>query len=324
MAVQNKIKKMQLDEISDAIFEKHDKLVTIVVGDMDWFKNEKLQDNVTRLYEAILRREPDAQIFYVVSPGVKNNTDIENEVKFMMYMGSRKDSFTWDLKTTSNPKDVENLLKYWDFVSEPDFEPVESGIQPISANQFKEKVVEASKKQPIVVQLFEDGCFLCFLMRPMIQTINSSPIAERLGFKMVRFNIDANDFPEDLPMARGTPTFVLFKNGKGEKWAQFKPQDITKKMSDAFNHPDDLRKQIDELPGVVGQRLAMFTQMVMWSLEIKRLQKVLADPNTNLVPETKETDGFNEMVMALMAEDMKRTDKLEENVKYRFFFVDAV
>lgn len=110
------------------------------------------------------------------------------------------------------------VFDFYQFRSQPNFEVAETGIQTISANQFDEFVKQDSKHWPVIVQLYEDSCFLCFLMRPLMQTIClDREKYELAGARIVRLNVEENDFPEGLAMSRGTPQFYLWRDGKGKK-----------------------------------------------------------------------------------------------------------
>jgi hypothetical protein len=65
----------------------------------------------------------------------------------------------------------------------------------------------------------------------ILSTINFSSIFSISLQVVKRFNVEKNDFPKELPMCRGTPTFVVYKNGVPTKWDEFKPNDFAKKLA---------------------------------------------------------------------------------------------
>ena len=72
----------------------------------------------------------------------------------------------------------------------------------------------------------------------------------------------------------------------------------------------------------------MFTALVMWHMELKRMEDELSysnqtssecDPDELIQRAMRGTgrdDGFNQMVALLMSEDMSRTDGLYENMEH--------
>ncbi len=66
--------------------------------------------------------------------------------------------------------------------------------------------------------------------KPLSECSNSHNFPQLSPTKVIkRFNVEKNDFPEGLPMCRGTPTFVVYRDGKPTKWDEFKPADFVKK-----------------------------------------------------------------------------------------------
>merc|ERR1719367_144586 len=104
----------------------------------------------------------------------------------------------------------------------------------VSGNSFVEDVInESSPSRPVLVQIYEDTCFLCFLMRPFVHSLAGLFADHKVPLSLKRLNIEKNDFPDGCPVARGTPTFVLFR-GAGvapDKWEEFKPKELVEKVS---------------------------------------------------------------------------------------------
>lgn len=82
-------------------------------------------------------------------------------------------------------------------------------------DDFKEKVLEASKKQPIVVDFWADWCSPCHAIAPHI----SRAIAQLNGeVLLVKVEVDEGE-GENMKLAgryglRGFPTIMLFRHGE--------------------------------------------------------------------------------------------------------------
>eukprot|EP00913_Durusdinium_trenchii_P031650 g29639.t1 len=78
---------------------------------------------------------------------------------------------------------------------------------------------------------------------------------------------------------------------------------------------------MDELQGLVSRRFQLFTQLVMWTIELQKLEACLADA----VPDgASEDSDFNAILMQLMAKDMRRVDGMDENLTFLKQQVDEV
>ncbi|CAD7931902.1 unnamed protein product [Amoebophrya sp. A120] len=237
---------------------------------------------------------------------------------------------------------VQTTVKpFYEFVSQEDFVIKEKGIQTISAAQFEQFVMEDSHEYPVVLQMYEETCFLCFLMRPMMESLaRLQEFAFLDPVRFLRINVEQNDFPPGLPMARGTPQFLLYKEGKGVKWDEFKPQDFVTKLIYEFQIEDvEQVEKLKILAETVQRRFQLFTAVAMWQLELRKLEEELSasaelmatgGENSAAAPEPDKEwlnralpaagsgggdDGFSQVIAALMAADMKRTDTLDQNLK---------
>merc|ERR1712083_393260 len=150
-----------------------------------------------------------------------------------------------------------------------------------------------------------------------------------LTFK--RLNIENNDFPDGCPVARGTPTFVLFNGpGKiGDKWEEFKPKDLVEKICKEFpKETEKLFEEMDELQGLVSRRFQLFTQLVMWTVELQKVERLVEADATALsgastdgavaaeLADPTEDSSFNTIVSEMMLKDMKRVDNIANNLKH--------
>merc|ERR1719478_1927407 len=147
----------------------------------------------------------------------------------------------------------------------------------------------------------------------------------RVPLRIKRLNIERNDFPEGCPVARGTPTFAIFRGRSGVKWEEFKPQDLVGRIESEFpDHcTEDLGAKMRELQEAVSRRFQLFTQLVMWNVEMGKLEMTLAGGDSNGADESKDA-SFSEVVSQLMSQDMKRTDAVPENLAHLQREVDEV
>merc|ERR1712151_159405 len=99
-----------------------------------------------------------------------------------------------------------------------------------------------------------------------------------IPLRIKRLNPEKNDFPDGCPVARGTPTFAIFR-GPGEapaKWDEFKPNDVVDKIKSEYpGYPEEVYTHMDNLQNLVSSRLQLFTQVVMWNVELQKLERLL-------------------------------------------------
>jgi len=155
-------------------------------------------------------------------------------------------------------------------------------------------------------------------MRPFVNSLGEFLEENKAPFVVKRINIEKNDFPEGCPVARGTPTFVLFRGPDvtAEKWEEFKPKDLCEKMVKVFpklSVSDSAFDRLDELQSAVTRRFQLFTQLVMWTIELQKLEACLEDAPQGA---SNEDNDFNSILQQLMARDMRRVDGMEENLAF--------
>merc|ERR1711933_442158 len=181
-------------------------------------------------------------------------------------------------------------------------------------------------------------------MRPFINSLAALFAEHKVPLVIKRLNIERNDFPKGCPVARGTPTFACFvgPDVPPSKWEEFKPRDLVEKISKVFpHHADALFEPMDELQGLVSKRFQFFTQLVMWTIELQKLERLVAEaqsasdssgaaggpskgPPADESSDANEDSAFNTVVSDMMILDMKRTDNMPENLKHLQSEVDDV
>lgn len=84
-----------------------------------------------------------------------------------------------------------------------------SFITEISQDQFVEKVVEQSKKTPVLVDFWAPWCGPCKMISPIL-----NQIAEERDITIAKVNTDMNPLSMGKFGFRGIPALVLFHNGQ--------------------------------------------------------------------------------------------------------------
>ncbi|CAE7572308.1 unnamed protein product [Symbiodinium natans] len=197
----------------------------------------------------------------------------------------------------------------------------------VSNASFQKDVLADSQpgKPMVLLQMYEDTCFLCFLMRPFINSLGELLLENKAPFRLKRLNIEKNDFPDGCPVARGTPTFALFRGGDapGEKWEEFKPKDLCEKITKVFPAlSDSAFQKMDELQAMVPRRFQLFTQLVMWSVELQKLESCISSRVGETADAMPEDSEFNSVLSRLMAKDMRRVDGLVDSIEFLQHQVD--
>merc|ERR1712046_137709 len=152
-----------------------------------------------------------------------------------------------------------------------------------------------------------------------------------MGIK--RLNVEKNDFPDNCPVARGTPTFVLYRGPQvpPDKWDEFKPSGPKNNLIDKLTKElpkmdESIHAKMEDYEELVSQRFRIFTQLCFWTVELSKIQTIVSAPPgaPAKTKEKKEDDIFNSIVTQMMASDMKRTDGIHENLKHLQREVDEV
>mmetsp|Transcript_64269 Transcript_64269/g.103921 ORF Transcript_64269/g.103921 Transcript_64269/m.103921 type:complete len:463 (+) Transcript_64269:71-1459(+) len=255
----------------------------------------------------------------------------EAPLRIVMYKGQRKTVLRVGAETPT-----QQVVDFFKPLSE-NLEKVKAPkyVQVVSNASFREDVLNASapgKGPMVLVQMYEDTCFLCFLMRPFVNSLAELLAANKAPFVIKRLNIEKNDFPDDCPISRGTPTFILFRGPDvpGSKWEEFKPKELCEKISQVFpGISEDVLQRMDELQTMVSRRFQFFTQTVMWNIELQKLETLVsgateADAATLAAEPPKDDSDFNSVVSQMMLKDMKRIDGIVANLEHLQKEVDEV
>ena len=321
----------QLEYLSDQLFETTDNMLVFMFPSEELYLKQKSRvSEISEKISKFIAKNPLSNLskirlmFSIVPP--KNAVEIDPDtVEIMCYKGQRK-------LRTSLPGSVDIPVGDWEeffrFKSTPvDEELKDCVIEHISGDEFEEKVVKASSvKKPVLVQVYEKSCFLCFLMRPFLNSV-----AELLNkddaipFVIKRLDIEENDFPEHMPVVRGTPTFIMFRGSEArpERLEEFKPRDFVKRICRDYLVSQETKNELLALVDRMTMRFQMFSGLVMWNTEADKILDLIAgDPSHNAtIPfdaknsEEKDKEMFNKLVAEYMSEDMLKVDALEDNLR---------
>jgi len=317
---------LDLPVISDDIFDKSDNFVVFFLDHVD--ELNVCADRMRKVMNELANEvELTALKFYynlfsgnpseVGEVTVKPELDPNKSIKVILYKGQRKAQLMLE-----DPLQLQEFIDFFRPVSE-DLDPAtkELDVPLVSGNDFHQHVLEASSREhPILLQMYEDTCFLCFLMRPFINSLAKIFKDEKIPLSIKRLNLERNDFPVGCPVARGTPTFVLFrgKNVEPWKWDEFKPKDVVERLEREIPIKAGVLANLHRLENSVSKRFQLFTQLVMWSVELGKVENLLVknvgDPDDEDGDDGNESE-FNMSVQQLMSTDMQRTDLLDENLE---------
>jgi len=266
-----------------------------------------------------VRKEGDPAVPDGAGP-TENVSDEFPPLKVIMYKGQRKTVLRIGAEV---PKD--EIVGFFTPVSETLPEDANGEgviVHRVSGSTFVRDVVAASVNRPVLLQMYEDTCFLCFLMRPFVNSLAELLREHKVPLTIKRLNIEKNDFPSGCPVARGTPTFVIFRGpvavAQPQKWEEFKPKELVEKICKDFPYlPEDLCARMDELQGLVSRRFQLFTQLVMWTVELQKLEALLgAGGEAAEEGSSKEDADFNAVVAEMMSRDMQRVDGIRDNLRH--------
>lgn len=329
---------VNLKPISEEVFEVADNLFVIFLDSHQDLVDR--QQDIQRVLRVLVEHPQLSNVKFHYNVRKEGDPTIpvasEGEglptLKAVMYKGQRKSPVALGQEIP-----LDEVLAFFEPRSEDPAKvpPQPPAVSRVVGSNFQELVIEASTtSHPVLLQMFEDTCFLCFLMRPFINAVAELLKEQGVPVTIKRLNIEVNDFPSGCPVARGTPTFVLFRGPTipPTKWEEFKPKDFSEKLVKTFGMSPPTVAQLEELQNLVATRFQLFTQLVMWTSELQRLEELLAAANDALAsgksppatPSKPDDDAFNEVVSAMMALDMRRTDSIRDNLLHLQREVDEV
>ncbi|CDR97622.1 hypothetical protein, conserved [Babesia bigemina] len=295
-----------LQLIDEEGFDSSDNLVVVLLA------SKRMQDYPKSQIEKLKSIVPDGvKICYTVKGGSDSS-----KPPVMLYKGTRKKFYAEiDLLEKSQFEDMASEVSaFFEAVSQ-DFGALRQDPnipEYVTHDTFREKVIkEATAKSPIVLQLYEDSCFLCFLMRPFINSINRHLREIKSNVRIKRLNIERNDFPEGCPVTRATPTFIVYDGQpQGNKWSEFRPKDFVAKLVELAKLDEKSQAYLNQLTEDISQRFMLFGRWARWVGEAQIIQEsVLTEAPVD------EEEVNTRALRLLMDMDMDRTDDLETNLE---------
>ena len=303
-----------LPYLSDKVFETTDDMLVFTFPSEDQYLQQL--STVKTVIAAVNKADiPRVKMFFVILPARDPSLVSSDRLEMMCYKGQRKKRFSISLNDAPIP--VDEWREFYKFKASPVEEELKDCIiEHISGSDFDEKIIKAP--QPVLLQLYEKSCFLCFLMRPFLNSL--AHILKESGevdFSMKRLDIEENDFPEGLPVVRGTPTFMLFRNGVPDRLEEFKPRDLVNRLCRDYTLSSETQERMKDLVDLMALRFQAFSALVMWGTESEKMLALLTDPQTTCSSSNEDSDKemFNKLVAEFMTEDMLKIDSLKENIQ---------
>ena len=84
-------------------------------------------------------------------------------------------------------------------------------VLEVSSNEFQEKVLEASKTKPVVVDFWAPWCGPCRMVSPVLEELSTEMTGKINFFKL---NTDENQETASQYGVMSIPTVMLFKGGE--------------------------------------------------------------------------------------------------------------
>ncbi|EAN30939.2 putative integral membrane protein [Theileria parva strain Muguga] len=294
-----------LNHIDEETFDSKDDLVVVILKNKRSYSKEQIE----RLKSVLPKH---ISLFYTLK---KSNTGMS----VMLYKGMRKKYYqTLNLLDEKALNEFSSDVKLFFQPQSQEIDTINNDSIPqfVTYDSFNQDVIEESKRAPILVQLFEENCFLCFLLRPFINSVNKHLISTNNPLRIKRLNIELNDFPEGCPVTRATPTFVYYDgNPNGTKWDEFKPKDFSEKLFKTTMMDEDSKKYIEELAEKIPERFMLFGKLALWLSESQKMQELIFKSQSEDFELSSDEDLYNKSISLLMDIDMKRSDDLEENLE---------
>lgn len=340
---------IDIKPINEEVFDKHDNLFVFFLDTPEELleRRDDIQRTIRKLmadkslfrlrYYHNVKKEGDPPMPDANGGSGQEAPAGKKPMRVVMYKGQRK-----GFLNVGEEVPVQEVVEFFTLLTEERTAAMKQlDVPRVSGASFAADVVEKSSPQvPVLLQMYEDTCFLCFLMRPFVNSLAELLKAQKIPLVIKRLNIEKNDFPDGCPVARGTPTFVFFR-GPGappEKWEEFKPKELVEKITQVFpQQTEEIFDTMDEFQGMVSKRFQLFTQLVMWTMELQKLERLIAEAPLNKEAagdaESKEASAkepeledvaFNALVSEMMAKDMKRIDGIMENLAHLQKEVDEV
>jgi putative thioredoxin len=100
----------------------------------------------------------------------------------------------------------------------------------VNDSDFQEKVIEASKKVPVVVDFWASWCTPCWMLSPILEKLAKDYNGK---FILAKVNVDENPRLAERYQIMSIPSVKMFKNGKiVDEFLGAMPEPLVKKWLD--------------------------------------------------------------------------------------------
>ncbi|GAW79319.1 thioredoxin [Plasmodium gonderi] len=300
----------EMKEISDDIFDKLDNIVLFVLDKNKLAEEKKkIQEIKTEIEKLNIK---NINFLYT-------HHEESKDYACYLYKGRRRRNITKDEFSVTSIKDI--VEPFFTPLSE-DYEKVNEGNNDnfpvcVTHDTFEKEIIEDSKKNEILLVMFENTCFLCFLYKPFINTLHKLFKENNIELKLKKYNIEKNDYAPNMIICRGTPTFLHYHNGKGKKLDEYKPNDLINKIDQIIKSPQNIKEQMIAKAELIHARMHQFGYLTMWMTESKIIENMLIRRHIKDMPNNNDDDiVYNEILTALIEEDIQRNDLIEDSLDY--------
>ncbi|KAI4840722.1 thioredoxin-like protein [Plasmodium brasilianum] len=300
----------EMKEITDDIFDNMDNIVLFV---LDKNKLNEEKKNIQEIKNEIEKLNiKNINFLYTYNEESK-------EYACYLYKGRRRRNITKQELASNFIEDI--FEPFFTPVSE-DYEKINEGNNGnfpicVTHDTFEKEIIEDSKKNEIILVLFENTCFLCFLYKPFINTLHKLFKENNIQLKLKKYNIEKNDYAPNMIVCRGTPTFLFYHNGKGNKLDEYKPNDIINKIDQIIKSPKNIKEQMLAKADLIHERMHQFGYLTMWMTESKIIENMLIKRHIKDISSNTDDDTiYNEVLTALIEEDTGRNDLIEDSLSY--------
>ncbi|SBT31249.1 thioredoxin, putative [Plasmodium ovale wallikeri] len=300
-----------MKEISDENFDKLDNIVLFVLDKNKLNEEKKKVQDIKCEIEKLKIKNLNYLYTY---------NEESRDYACFLYKGRRRRNITKEELTSINSvKDI--FEPFFTPVSE-DYEKINEGNNGnfpvcVTHDTFEKEIIEDSKQNEIILVLFENTCFLCFLYKPFINTLHKLFKENQIQLKLKKYNIEKNDYAPNMIVCRGTPTFLFYHNGKGNKLEEYKPNDIINKIDQIIKSPKNIKEQMLAKVELIHARMHQFGYLTMWMTESKIIENMLIKRHIKDIPNNTDDDTiYNEVLTALIEEDIQRNDLIEDSLTY--------
>ncbi|KAK6589263.1 hypothetical protein RS030_213428 [Cryptosporidium xiaoi] len=151
----------------------------------------------------------------------------------------------------------------------------------ISSKNFEKIFCHTDDRNPLLIMYYERNCFMCFLIRPFINTL-AQKLEKLSPIRFARANIDEIAINTGSLHISATPTFVMYY-GKDKfiKWNEYKPGEIIdllfREIED--DNQNDIKKIYNELKGLekkIYTRFRLFGLVLTWKIYLVEMTTLLS------------------------------------------------